>query len=46
MAKGKDRGGREAKKPKKDKKAKAAPVRTTVIPQPERHTTPAADDAK
>jgi hypothetical protein len=33
----KDKGGRESRKPKKDKKLKAAPVRTTVIPQPERH---------
>jgi hypothetical protein len=44
VGKGKDRGGREAKKPKKDKKAKAAPVRTTVIPQPERHNAPAESD--
>ena len=42
----KNKSGREAKKPKKDKKAKAAPVRTTVIPQPERHTAPAADSDK
>jgi hypothetical protein len=32
----KNKSGREAKKPKKDKKAKGAPIRTTVIPQPER----------
>jgi hypothetical protein len=33
-----DKAGREAKKPKKDKKLKAAPVSTTVIP-PSQHAT-------
>jgi hypothetical protein len=37
----KDKGGRESKKPKKDKKLKAAPV-TTVIP-PSTHATHGAD---
>jgi hypothetical protein len=38
MGHDKNKGGREAKKPKKDKKAKAAPVRTTVIPPPVERT--------
>jgi hypothetical protein len=33
MAHNKDKGGREAKKPKKDKKAKPATAPTPVIPQ-------------
>jgi hypothetical protein len=39
----KDKGGREAKKPKKDKKLKAAPV-TSVIP-PSAHATHGATAA-
>ena len=33
MAHNKDKGGREAKKPKKDKKQKPATAPTSVIPQ-------------
>lgn len=39
----KDKGGREAKKPKKDKKTKAAPV-TSVIP-PSTHASHGAPPA-
>jgi hypothetical protein len=39
----KNKGGREAKKPKKNAKAKGVPVPTTVLPTPAR---PVTDDPK